>query len=137
MGLNDFKKCRKCGNIFRSMGNPLCSNCLNRIEDEFKLIKDFLYKNPNATVQEIANELNIDEKPILNFIKEGRLEMKVADGSVTCDKCGIPITSGRLCKACSGKLSNKLQSVLPQAPASKKHADNIQAGSKMHVEREK
>ncbi len=136
MGLNDFKKCKKCGNIFRYIGNPLCPKCVNKMEDEFKEIKDYLYKNANATVKEIADELEIDEKTIIHFIKEGRLEMKSADGSIVCEKCGMAITSGRLCKNCSTNLSEKLSSVLPQEPKKQQSTlSSTKTGSKMHIER--
>lgn len=66
---------------------------------------------------EISNETGIEEKLILHFLREGRLEMMTADGSLVCEKCGTPIKSGRLCRKCSEALSHALNSVLPQKSA--------------------
>ena len=112
-----YKTCKSCGRIFQSAGADVCPECLREMEEQFKVIKDYLYQKPGASVEEISKETGIDEKLILHFLREGRLEMIHPDGSLLCEKCGAPITSGRLCKKCAESLSHALGSVLPKQKA--------------------
>lgn len=116
----NYKKCKVCGKIFASTGGTECPQCIMETEKKFGLIKEYLYNNPNATVMQISEATEVEEKMILHFLKEGRLEMKSADGSLRCEKCGAAITSGRMCANCMSSLSNALSSVLPQKTAVEK-----------------
>lgn len=113
MALN-YKTCSYCGRIFQSSRSSSCPECVRKMEDQFKIIKEYLYQHPRASVEEVSNETEIDEKLILHFLREGRLEMVAADGFLICEKCGESITSGRLCKKCSDTLAHALGSVLPK-----------------------
>lgn len=119
-----YKQCKYCGTIFQSTGGNECPRCMKDREEKFTIIKEYLYKNQGASVAEISNETGIEEKLILHFLRDGRLEMVVADGSLACEKCGAPIKSGRLCRKCSESLSRALGSVLPKQskPAPQKKA---------------
>lgn len=114
---NDFRQCKMCGQIFRYMGNMFCGNCLREMDEQFRIIKDLLYKNPNFTINQVVEETGVDEKIILYLLREGRLEMKAADGMIVCESCGYPIQSGRLCKKCSSELSSALDSAKPRQSA--------------------
>ncbi|MEA5004548.1 MAG: MerR family transcriptional regulator [Christensenella sp.] len=125
MALN-YKTCGYCGRIFQSSGASACPECLRKMEDQFKTIKEYLYQHPRASVEEVSKETEIDEKLILHFLREGRLEMVAADGFLVCEKCGAPITSGRLCKKCSDTLAHALGSVLPK----QNHVDEDQTNNR-------
>lgn len=114
-----YKTCKYCGRIFQTSGANICPECLREMEDQFKLIKEYLYQHPRASVEEVSKDTEVDERLILHFLREGRLEMVAADGFLLCEKCGAPITSGRLCKKCSEELSHALGSALskPQPSA--------------------
>ncbi len=133
-----YKKCRTCGNIFPSNGQKECPRCVMAVEKQFGVIKDYLYNNPNATVVQIAEATEVDERQILNFLKEGRLEMKSADGFLKCEKCGAPITSGRMCPKCMNSLSNALNKVLPNKEPQVQREKTVKSGSnaldKLHVD---
>lgn len=135
-----YKTCIYCGRIFQSSGPDICPECLRKLEEQFKLIKEYLYQNPRASVEEVSKETGIDEKLILHFLREGRLEMVSADGSLLCEKCGAPITSGRLCKKCSDTLAQALGSVLPnqkqQEDENEKRRGRLGSGKmdKLHVD---
>lgn len=136
MALN-YKTCKNCGNIFQSTGPDICPGCLRKMEDQFKIIKEYLYQHPKASVEEVAEKTEVEEKLILHFLREGRLEMVAADGSLVCEKCGAPITSGRLCKTCSGTLANALESVLPRqenTAAQKRRSMGSGKPDKLHVD---
>jgi predicted amidophosphoribosyltransferase len=105
----EFKQCKMCGQIYRYIGNQFCGNCLREMDEQFRVIKDLLYKNPNLTINEVVEETGVDEKIILFLLREGRLEMKAAGDYLVCEGCGVPIQSGKLCKKCSTSLSSALE----------------------------
>ncbi len=109
-----YVKCKSCGKIFPFNGKNECPMCLMEVERKFDLIKNYLYNYPSATVLELSEKTGVEEATILHFLREGRLEMKSADGSLCCEKCGKPVTSGRMCKECAGSISNALNRVLPK-----------------------
>lgn len=133
----NYKKCKMCGKIFASTGGSECPQCIMDTEKKFGLIKEYLYNHPDATVVQISEATEVEEKMILHFLKEGRLEMKSADGSLRCEKCGVSITSGRMCNNCMNSLSNALSSVLPQkeTPAEKERKTRTGSGvtDSLHV----
>lgn len=109
---NDFRSCSACGKIFIYRGDNKCPDCAKELEEQFDTIKKYLYKHPGAGVAEVAEETEIDEKTILYFLREGRLELASADSSLTCMNCGEAIKSGKYCKKCSTQLSSTLDSVV-------------------------
>lgn len=134
MALNNFRKCKSCGSIFNFMGKPMCPNCIKKMDEDFAKVRKYIYENPNARAEEISEETGVDTKTIMQFLREGRLELRVADGSILCEKCGVPISSGRLCPTCSQNISNNMSSVLPKAPEPKKHQQELTGlKSKLHV----
>jgi hypothetical protein len=84
------------------------------VDKHFRAVKDFLYKNPNMTIKEVAEQTGTDERIILHFLKEGRLEMSEACDFLRCEVCGIPIKTGRVCSKCAGGLSAVLDSAVQQ-----------------------
>lgn len=134
MALNNFRKCKTCGSIFNFMGKPICPACLKKMDEDFAKVRKFIYENPNARVDEISEETGVEPKMIMQFLRDGRLELKTADGSIVCEKCGVPISTGRLCHTCSQDISNHMQSVLPKAPQQQKQKTVLTGGkSKLHV----
>lgn len=132
-----FKKCKTCGRVFQTAFDGLeCPDCVEERERKFEKVKEFLYRYPGASMEEIIEETEVDPKLILRFLKEGRLEMMNAAGLLTCEKCGAPITSGTMCAKCKDKLSRAMQSVLPKAPEpvrEKKSPLGSTKADKLHV----
>lgn len=110
-----FKKCKTCGKIFQSLGSLECPDCIEERERKFQLVKEYLYKEPGASLEKLAEETGVEEKLIIRFLKEGRLEMTSVEGLLTCEKCGAPVTSGTMCDKCKDKLARAMQSVLPSS----------------------
>ncbi len=99
----DVRNCRKCGKIFTYLGGTLiCPVCKQAEEEDFKRIKEYLYKNPGAGLNQVSVELDIGVEKIKRFLKEGRLEIVSADGNMflECENCGKSIKSGRYCDEC-------------------------------------
>ena len=128
----EFKQCKMCGQIYRYIGSVFCGNCLREMDEQFHAIKELLYKKPNLTINEVVEETGVDEKIVLYLLREGRLEMKAADGMLVCESCGYPIQSGRLCKKCSADLSSVLEKAKSRQPERIEKKQNEYKG-KMHT----
>lgn len=128
-----FKKCKSCGRIFQGYGLE-CYDCVEQNEKHFNTVKDYIWDNPRASMQEIVEETGVNEKLILRFLKEGRLELDNSEGLILCESCGKPITTGTMCRACKERLSKIMDGALPQ-PAAKKEKTPLGStkADKLHV----
>ncbi|HBU12467.1 MAG TPA: hypothetical protein DEB31_06990 [Clostridiales bacterium] len=134
--VNSYRTCQRCKKIYTYMGNPLCPSCVKQLDEDFQKIKKYLYENPGAGVEEVSEKTEVEVKTVLHFLREGRLEMKNADGMLLCTKCGVPITKGTMCPACMSGMVRTLESTLPKPEPKKQHSrlDAMSAKSKLHVE---
>lgn len=105
------KNCRRCGKIYAYDGFRICKECRNADIEDFKRVKEYIYDNPNATIGEVAEEAEVSEKKIFEFLRQGKLELKSENGNLflDCEKCGVPISSGRFCDKCTASLQRELQ----------------------------
>ncbi|MEJ8552649.1 flagellar protein [Tepidibacter sp. Z1-5] len=102
--------CKECGRMFGSQNGELyCSKC--RVDDnaDFKKVREYLYDNPGATVQEVAEETGVSETLIIKFLKQERIEI-IEDGNaiLLCERCGKSIRSGRYCEVCKAEIKKEL-----------------------------
>jgi len=108
------KVCAFCNKMFKYKGNALCGDCLKRIDDDYTVVRDYLYDHPSASIQELSKETDVDEKVILHLIRNHRLEFaQGTDTGVYCSSCGKSITQGTMCDKCKNKMSDMLRSALP------------------------
>lgn len=109
----EMKNCKKCGRVFASFGDKICPECKAAEDELFVTVKEYIYDHPHASIKEIAEETQVEEDTILRFLREGRIE--VADDSLstlTCEKCGAPVKSGRYCPECAKKLANSMNAAV-------------------------
>ena len=132
MGSN-VKQCKQCGILFQSMGSNICPNCAEEMDRQFHTVKNYLYDNPEANVFDIARDTGVAENLILRFLREGLLTVSVADGSLTCEECGTPITGGRYCSTCERRLENVLIGAIKQDPRKQADTHKNATGARMHV----
>lgn len=110
----ELKNCAECGVVFSSVqGVSICLKCRRVHDDEYTLVKDFVYANPDVTVLEVMEETGVSEEEIIRFLKEGRLELTGKDGAelLKCERCDKPIRVGRFCTECTEKMSRQLKRV--------------------------
>ena len=115
----DIRNCTRCKNIYNYDGFKICHNCRQADEADFQTIKEYLDNIPGANVSEVAEGTGIDPKKIIEFLKEGRLEM-VGGGSILleCEVCGAGITTGRFCNKCVSGLQNEIGGAIGSSKAS-------------------
>ena len=93
---NSIISCKKCGKLSGNTTNGLCKDCLKTTMSNFQIIKHYIYENPNATVTKVHEALDIPKKEILDYVREGKLEVKKDDKQVNnCKKCGMRISLKR------------------------------------------
>lgn len=115
MDLN-VRTCSLCSKMYKYKGNPICPACLKRLDDDYVIVRDYLYDHPQAGIQELAEETEVDEKIILQMIRMGRIEFaEGVDTGIHCTSCGRPITGGTMCDSCKKKMSETLRSALPES----------------------
>lgn len=109
-------KCKRCKNLFNKIvDKDICPACMEKEEEEFQKVKDFLKRYPEKKLEEISEETGVDKKVILDFIREGRLQLAEIQGEgefalLTCERCGKSIVTGRFCEDCRKKLAALLSS---------------------------
>lgn len=110
----EIKTCKECGRMFNSytMSVTLCPVCTRKLEEKFKVVKDYIRDNKDENIATVAKECDVPLKAIHKWIREGRLIMSGGeDFELTCESCGEPIETGRWCKTCQKKMMNELSDV--------------------------
>lgn len=122
----DIRNCKECGRLFNYVGRRFCPDCIKKQEDKFQEVKDFIRKNPNAGVAQVAKATDVTVGQIQHWIREERLilTMEAAADAILCESCGAPIRTGRYCEKCKKKVSKEMSQVIgtevKQGPAGKK-----------------
>lgn len=107
----EIRNCPRCGKIFNYYGRAICNKCIDIEENEFKLVKEYIYDNPGATISEVSQETEVSVEKIMRFLREERLEIKSDNCNLLleCEKCGRPISSGRFCENCKGQINKEFR----------------------------
>ncbi len=118
------RNCKSCGRLFNYIaGPPICPECKDQIEKKFQKAKEFVRNTAHATVSMVAEEVEVSEQQVKQWIREERLVFSDATvAGVTCEVCGEPITTGRFCAKCKNQVMNDLNGAIkkPDAPVVKK-----------------
>lgn len=123
-------QCKECKRIFPSNGDSLCPVCLEKMDNDYTVVREYLYNNPMANVIQIIEETNVTEKTLLYFLKDGRIAVESGHEDLLCEKCKTPITFGRFCKKCQAELEKDILRVCDIKKS--KTASESRAG-KMHL----
>lgn len=101
--------CPHCQRPFSQLRNEeVCLACMAKGEDEFRRIKEYLYEHPGASATELVQRLGVTIRQIQHYLREDRLEV-VGEGytGLTCDKCGKPLKTGRMCEHCEKEVASQ------------------------------
>lgn len=129
------KNCSTCGRIFNSvMDIKRCPECRKGDEVKFKMIREYLYDNPGASIEEVSEQLDIDRTKILHFLREGRIETVGDQMVINCEHCGTLITHGKYCEKCSRKITMDLKSA---AKIIRKETSRTTHSTGMHIKKKK
>jgi predicted amidophosphoribosyltransferase len=96
--------------VYAGMGKHICKECKEEEDEQFNLVKEYIYDNPQSTVMEVSKETGVRVTRIKMFLKEGRLI--IPDESpifLNCEVCGTNIKFGRICRPCADNLGNELK----------------------------
>lgn len=110
-------ECPECGTPFGKveLGICVCVNCGYQEETTLGKVRAYLQENTEATVSEVAKDLNLPVAKVSSYIRKGRIEIKESSESfLNCRTCQIPIRYGKFCPECASKLAAELASTLEE-----------------------
>ncbi len=109
--MGDLRNCRRCGKLFVYSGSPLCVKCTEQDEEIFVKVKEYIEKHPKCTTMEVADALDVPMEKILQFLREGKLELSGENTNMIlgCERCGKSINTGRYCKDCAASMENEFK----------------------------
>ena len=109
----DVRNCRNCKKLFNYLQGPIiCPACQEEMEKKFNDVKNYVWDNKNASIEEISEANDVPIKQIQQWIREERLVFSENSPSgIPCEKCGKLIKSGRYCDECKKDVSIALDSV--------------------------
>lgn len=127
----EVRNCKECGKIFNYVeGAPLCPACAKKMEDKFEGVKEYIYDNPNASINQVAEDNEVSVQQIKRWIREERLSFSdSSEIGIECEKCGAMIKTGRFCKACKKRLETTFGNMyqVKKAPEPRKRPGSAEA----------
>jgi len=127
----DVRNCKRCGRLFDYAGMPVCPECNKEMEEKFVDVKKYIEEHPRVNLSAISEDMEIPMQQIKKWIREERLSFTKDSGiTISCEKCGLPILTGRFCKECKQHMSDSLSDLYQkkEEPVKKKPQDS---GAKM------
>ena len=76
------RNCINCGEV-HTQPTKMCEKCRERENELYQKVKNYLWDNPNSTVERIHEDTGVKREKIVQFVREGRFV--VADGSIEVD----------------------------------------------------
>lgn len=114
--MRDIRNCKECGRVFQYNGlSKICPRCQQKDEENFKMVKEYIYDNPGATMIDITEDTGVPEEKVLRYLREGRLEISGGEETVfflECERCGKGISTGRFCDECAREMEKNLKGAL-------------------------
>lgn len=126
------RNCKKCGKIFNYvMGMPICPVCRDKLEEQFKIVKEYVRDNKGCSVAEVVENCDVDRNQIQQWIREERLEFSSGLGA-NCEKCGVSISTGRFCQKCKAEMANTFSEATAGAKKIQPQEQTHKEGVRMH-----
>ncbi len=120
----EVRNCKGCGKLFNySLGTPLCTSCVRALEDKFHQVKQYIYDNPGAGINQVAEDNEVSIQQLKKWVREERLEFSQESAvGLACESCGKIIRTGRYCGLCKDKLASDLGGAYKTAPVAEPSA---------------
>ena len=67
--------CKRCAKLFSFLPRGICSGCIDHCESQFQLVREWLIDNQGRTIAAVTEGSGVDQKLIVEFVREGRLEL--------------------------------------------------------------
>ena len=74
--------CPRCGRLFTKIRSPVCPACEKAEEKGFEALRTYIDENPGCSLAELSEATNTPAKRILQYIRDGRLE--ISKGMASC-----------------------------------------------------
>lgn len=118
----DVRNCKNCGRLFNYIGGtPVCPSCQKEVDEKFTQVKQYIYDNPNSSIQKVSEDNDVSIPQIKKWVKEERLEFSESSAvGIECENCGAMIRTGRFCAQCKDKMANSLGGLYKKEAQSKK-----------------
>lgn len=97
------EECQYCGGEVRLVekGTYRCQNCGKDNYDYFQTIRNYLEQMGARSALEIERDTGIPRRVVEYLLKQDYLEIpRLSPVRISCERCGSPIRSGRLCELC-------------------------------------
>jgi len=110
-----------------------------KLDEDFIEIREYLYDNEGASVEEVAEATGVSRKSIMYLLKEERLlvsESSAGSGILRCEACRKPINTGRMCAGCKQEIAKTMQdsisavkAPLPKRLAKEPEEESLKSGA--------
>jgi len=138
------KQCEFCRVPFQSVGGRVCNDCLKKLDEDFILVREYLYEHDRAGIEEVCEATGVSRKNIMYLLKEERLIVGDDDGNsgsiLTCESCRKPISTGRMCAGCKKEVLTAIQQSVggvvskpKQAPREPVEEESIKGVAKLQL----
>lgn len=117
------ENCPRCGKVYPRVegSRELCPACIQKEDDDYKTVFQYLSNRPSASAQEIADGTGVDIKEIFRFLRENRLRIVKIESDIRCESCGTPIVFGKYCEKCQAQLKEDFKKDLEKMKVEKGH----------------
>ncbi len=100
--------CRECRRLFYNVyDTPVCQDCRQVIEEKYQEVKEYLREHSGAGMAQILEDCDVKKSYIIQWVKEGQLELAEGQSGIRCDGCGGAVQSGRFCRECKLRFLNE------------------------------
>lgn len=118
--------CKRCEKLYSKIRSPYCPDCMEVIEKQFTIIRDYIQMNPAADVSKIIEETSVEEQVLLYLLREERLSSST-QAEFPCWNCGKPIKSGKYCPECVHKMTSSFSQLETKMAQDVKNTNEIKS----------
>lgn len=108
-----FRNCPECGRLFQGVAGQSCAICIEEMEAELRLVRDYLDEHPKATLEQVSRGTGLSADRITNLIKRGYVLAETGSAlGPTCRSCGQPTDGSLFCPACTTRLEGEIEAAV-------------------------